>query len=403
VPATAQNRPKKALFILVDGIPADVIEKVPTLHLDEMARAGKYLRAFVGGGKGTYSESPTISAVGYNSLLTGTWAHKHNVWNNDIKAPNYRYPTIFRLYKDAFPGGKTAIFSSWTDNRTKLAGEGLPATAGFRFDYHADGYELDSVRFPHDKERDFIAQIDDHVTDEAAAYIRKQAPDLSWVYLEHTDDMGHLYGDSPQYYAAVEKMDAQIGRLAAAVRYRQEQFGEDWLVVVTTDHGRDAKTGRHHGGQSDRERSTWIVTNYPILNAYSFHREPGIVDIMPTLARHLNIRMPTAVSREVDGVPLIGEVSLARPAVQVLGDTLAITWRAFQSTGKVKIWLTTSNAFAAGGKDVYRLVAEVPLADEHAVAVVKRASSEPCKIVLEGPVNTVNAWVGAEHKGGQPK
>jgi predicted AlkP superfamily pyrophosphatase or phosphodiesterase len=390
------------LFILVDGIPADVIEKVSTPQLDEIARAGRYLRAFVGGGKGTYSQSPTISAVGYNSLLTGTWANKHNVWDNDIKAPNYRYPTIFRLYRDAYPGGKTAIFSSWTDNRTKLAGEGLPQTDGFQFDYHADGYEADTVRFPHDKGRDFMARIDDQVTSEAVVCIQERAPDLSWVYLEHTDDMGHLYGDSPRYYAAVEKMDARIGRLWEAVRYRQEQFGEDWLVVVTTDHGRDAETGRHHGKQSARERSTWIVTNYPSLNTYALHQEPGIVDIMPSLARHLNVHIPLEVSREVDGVPLIGGVSLARPQVQMLGDTLAITWRAFQSTGKVKIWVATGNAFKAGGKDIYHLVAEAPLAVEHAVVAVKRASSGPCKIVLEGPTNTVNAWVGAV-KSGQPE
>ena len=30
---------------------------------------------------------------------------------------------------------------------------------------------------------------------------------------------------------------------------------------ITTDHGRDSATGKHHGGQSDRERATWIVTN----------------------------------------------------------------------------------------------------------------------------------------------
>jgi predicted AlkP superfamily pyrophosphatase or phosphodiesterase len=123
---TGQNRPPKAVFILVDGIPADVVEKVPTPHLDRIARQGRYLRAYVGGEKGAYSESPTISAVGYNSLLTGTWVHKHNVPDNEIKAPNYHYPTIFRLLKDQYPARKTAVFSSWTDNRTKLLGEGLP-------------------------------------------------------------------------------------------------------------------------------------------------------------------------------------------------------------------------------------------------------------------------------------
>src|SRR3954470_5923422 len=108
---TAQNKPRKAVFILVDGIPADVIERVSTPSLQSMAQVGKYMRAHVGGEKGTYSETPTISAVGYNSMLTGTWVNKHNVWDNDIKAPDYHYPTIFRLLKNQYPDKKTAIFS----------------------------------------------------------------------------------------------------------------------------------------------------------------------------------------------------------------------------------------------------------------------------------------------------
>jgi hypothetical protein len=394
----SQGKTRKAIFILVDGIPADVVEKVHTPSLDSLSKAGRYMRAYVGGEKGGYSQSPTISAVGYNSLLTGTWANKHNVWDNDIKEPNYHYPTIFRLFKNQYPQKKIAIFSSWLDNRTKLVGESLAATGNIRFDYHADGYELDTIAFPHDKGRDFMSKIDNRVVSEATSHIRKQAPDLSWVYLEYTDDMGHMYGDSDKYYTAVQQMDAQIGKIAQAVSYRQKNHNEEWLIFITTDHGRDEQTGKSHGGQTHRQRSTWIVTNYPKLNTYPSYYTPAIVDIMPTIARFLSMDIPQEISRELDGVPLIGEVCLANVEVKYLQQRLDISWKALQTEGQVKVWACTTNNFAKGGKDIYQLLAELPLKKGYATINTNKLPSTFYKIVLEAPSNSKNVWHSLEQK-----
>ena len=148
---SAQNKSKKAVFIIADGIPADVIERLNPPNFTAIAKAGGFSKAMVGGRKGDYTQTPTISAVGYNSVLTGTWVNKHNVWDNDITAPNYHYPNIFRLLKMQSPEKKIGIFSSWQDNRTKLAGEGLEEAGNIHFDYTVDGLELDTVNYPQDR------------------------------------------------------------------------------------------------------------------------------------------------------------------------------------------------------------------------------------------------------------
>jgi predicted AlkP superfamily pyrophosphatase or phosphodiesterase len=302
--ATSPAKTPKALFIIVDGIPADVLESCATPNLDAIAGEGGYTRAYVGGTAGQASESPTVSAVSYASMLTGTWSNKHNVWDNQVSDPNYDYWDIFRIAKAHDASLQTAIFSTWVDNRTKLIGEGLEAAGGDKLDYEFDGFELDTERFPHDENADYIRNIDELITNEAARYIESNGPDLSWVYLEYTDSVGHAFGDGPEMTSAVEFMDGQIGRIWDAVRNRMQSHNEDWMIAITTDHGRTADTGQGHGGQSERERTIWIATNSDRLNS-RFDQLPGIVDILPSIANHLQLEIPPSVREQLDGQSFI--------------------------------------------------------------------------------------------------
>jgi predicted AlkP superfamily pyrophosphatase or phosphodiesterase len=393
ITAPAQQKIKKTVFIIVDGIPADVIEKSPVTNLQAIAKAGGYSRSFVGGIKGTYNQTPTISAVGYNSVLTGTWVNKHNVWDNDIADPNYHYPTIFRILKEQYPGKKTGIFSSWLDNRTKLVGDRFPATGNISIDYTYDGLENDTANFPHDEKREFMSHIDESVAKKAAEVIQTNAPDLSWVYLEYTDDMGHMHGDSPEFYKAVELSDKRVGYIWQAIQYRKQHFNEDWLIIVTTDHGRDAATGKGHGGQSDRERDSWIFTNAKNLNPEFQAPQLSAVDIMPSIARFMQISIPQDLAFEVDGIPFTGALSFITPHFQYHNESLDINWKALSKKGQVKVWLASTNNFKTGGKDAYILLGTVPLANQKTHFDLSGKPSAFYKIVLEAEKNTANYWI----------
>lgn len=157
------QKARKVVFVIADGIPLDQIYSHNMPNLKDFTKTGCLVPAYVGGEKNGYSETPTISAVGYNSLLTGTWVNKHNVWDNDNKAQNYNYWNVFRFFKTQYPNKKTAIFSTWEDNRTKLIGSEYKEAGNLQPDYVFDGYEKDTIRFPHDEGGEFYNSIDNLV------------------------------------------------------------------------------------------------------------------------------------------------------------------------------------------------------------------------------------------------
>jgi predicted AlkP superfamily pyrophosphatase or phosphodiesterase len=388
----------KAVFIILDGIPADVLEKVNTPVLDEIAGTYGYTRAYVGGDLGNYNETPTISAPGYTNLLTGTWANKHNVWDNYEQEPNYNYRNIFRIVEEHDPTLKTAIFSTWLDNRTVLVGEGANNAGDFRIDYAFDGYEKDTTRFPHDQAKQYILNIDELVTDEAARVIGENAPDLSWIYLEYTDDMGHAHGDSDIFYEAVQTADAQVGKVWEAIKKRKGQ-GEDWLIVVTTDHGRDSISGKGHGGQSERERTTWIVTNASSLNERFTTEEPAIVDITPSILHHLGITPPESIRNEMDGISFLGNISLDQFRVELQGKTLKLSWHPFASNEEAQVLLATTNNYKTGGQDQYQEIVRIAFwsgyfeteLTEEQLAAFERSGF--MKVLIKTPSNRANYWI----------
>jgi hypothetical protein len=201
-----------------------------------------------------------------------------------------------------------------------------------------------------------------------------------------------MYGNSKQQEDAIKMMDNQIQRIWQAIQYREKNFNEDWVIYITTDHGRDS-TGYNHGGQSNRERTTWIVTNAKDLNDRFKKQQPAIVDIMPSIASFLNIDIPKERLMEIDGTSLTGNLSATDAGANLINETIEVKWNVINKEGNAKIWLATTNNFKTSGNDKYQLMTEVPVSNGSAKIDVKNIPSDFYKIVIEMPYNFLNRWL----------
>lgn len=389
----AQAKTKKVIYIVTDGIPADYIERVHPKTIFEIAKQGNYARAFTGGEIGAYSQTPTISAIGYTNILTGTWVNKHNVTGNSNLKPNYNYWTIFRIAKEQEKPFKTALFSSWVDNRTVLIGEGKPETNNLKIDYVFDGYELNKTQFPEQKDHSQIFEIDSVVCKEAANCVRNNAPDLSWVYLWYTDAGYHLNGDGKHMDKYVNKTDQLITQIWEAVKYREANFDEEWMVIVTTDHGRN-QSGHDHGGQSERERSVWISTNVKNVNNHFGRSSLSLVDINPSICDFMGFKLPQEVAFEQDGVSFIGKTDIYDLKTVPFDNTVTLQWKSDKSKEKATIYMSTTNQYNKGGKDKWIRMGEVPAQKcSFTINLSDYPTSKFYKFVVATPNNHLNRWM----------
>ena len=113
VAAAVTAKERKAVIILIDGVPKDAVERLHVPAIYDIAAKGAFGNCLIGGQVGTWSQTPTISAVGYNSMLTGTWAAKHDVYGTGNLSPAYQYWSLFRIAK------AYAIFRIEEDSRAR--------------------------------------------------------------------------------------------------------------------------------------------------------------------------------------------------------------------------------------------------------------------------------------------
>lgn len=255
----------KALVIMLDGMRADSVENVYTPNL-RMLRDGQWQPGYTCAwslSAHTIGDAITVSGPNHTAISTGVTAKKHTIKQNHKSTCDFKkWPSWLVRVVDAKPETKALFMFSW-------------------------GWDKQISPDPRVK---FI-----HGTDAAnAAAMPKilaaaDAPDCVQWFIDWPDHGGHGFGYYPYsvgHLNTVYLSDKAIGDALKAIASRPTFKDEDWMIIVTADHGGYWRTHGLWGGHC--ETIPFLVTGRNVAQG----RIPGIphnYDAAPTVLTHFGI------------------------------------------------------------------------------------------------------------------
>ncbi|MCZ4126202.1 alkaline phosphatase family protein, partial [Streptomyces sp. H39-S7] len=145
------------------------------------------------------------------------------------------------------------------------------------------------------------SENDTKTASDAADYLAHGNPDSTFLHFDKVDEAGHSSGGaSQQYLDAIHQADTLVGQVVNAVRSRPTYATEDWLIVLTTDHGHTDVGG--HGGNTAQERQTFVIANGSGFTPGSTRYDVKLVDIAPTVLKHEGVAIDPVWG--LDGKPI---------------------------------------------------------------------------------------------------
>ncbi len=269
--ATSGRPAAKVLLIGIDGVRPDVLAEVSTPAIDSLAAGGWYTAE-------ARTTTPSVSGPSWSSMLTGVWPAKHGVLDNGFEGRRYEeYPAFLTLAERHRPELGTFAALDWMP-LASLEGGRPVLTDALDTLVAVDGYEFG------------WAEADSIIATRAAQHLAAAEVDAAFVYLGNPDETSHRHGSiGVEYRDAIALSDRHVGWLVNALRARPAYREEDWLVLISTDHGRREDGG--HGGDSPEEMTIFILASGPSTAGWP---RPGsrptyIVDVPATALHHLGV------------------------------------------------------------------------------------------------------------------
>lgn len=269
---------RKVLLIGWDGVRDDVLRRLQPPALSSLAASGHWWTTTLP----DVTVAPTVTAVGWATVLTGVWPDQHQVSGNECEHHLlHRFPDLLTRAFCADPklktyGAASALIFGSNHGPGPLLGPGTTSLTWLDRTAYAHGfYDTDPL-----------------IAADAVEHLQSADPDVAFVYFGETDKAAHSYGVGPEYTQAILRQDSRLHDLIGAIRSRQTFDDEDWLVMVTTDHGHLDEGG--HGGGSWQERQAFLVAGTPeARSAQVWNDDARPIDIAPTAWAHLGVQPST--------------------------------------------------------------------------------------------------------------
>ncbi len=244
---------KKAIVIGYDGCRADILAELEKENsginylLDD---GGSINLAYCGGVNYPQTNTQdTSTAPGWCSIMTGVWADVHGIYKNSVTKTLDTKTLMTSLVEENIIDSASFI-TRWkghfvNDNSTYKAEMEYCIENSIAVDFN-------------------ICENDQASHEFVLGEVKKEdCADFVFVIYEHTDSTGHDLGftfNNPEYKEAFKQEDACAYETIQAITERENYENEDWLIIITSDHG---GFGTGHGKESIQERMTFVVMNKP--------------------------------------------------------------------------------------------------------------------------------------------
>ncbi len=264
-------RKPKALLVMLDGLRADALETARTPAIDSL-RNGTWAEGYQGTWSRTGLTVPDArpsSAANHTAISTAVNGAKSRVFDNgQTGRGNYKdWPTWLTRVTRASPGTKGLFIYSWGE------GNQYPRT--------------ENVTFIHNSDANNGANI-------AKLLSGPDAPDATMYFIDLPDHGGHscgFYPNSTGYLRTIYRSDTYIANAIAAIKNRPTFKDEDWLILVTADHGGYLRTHGVWGGNA---------TTVPLVMA----SRKGPAGRIPGVPRHYDLTVTALAHFGIDVTPL---------------------------------------------------------------------------------------------------